>query len=441
MKRFIILLCLFIHFGLFAQLPKGDRTLAWITEPAEGEEFIEAFNYGQDACMESVHHFFKWNDLETDAGEYDAEFIAGNLDVVNLFYPMFDMKVELTIAMTNTVAKETPEDLMDVPFDDPDLINRFKVFMDTVLVHLPDVELAVINIGNESDILFNTDEEQYLAFKVFLDSIIPYTKMRYNELYGKEVNMGVTMTLEGMTSPDRGPLCAILNENTDVISTTYYPLGPAFVMNDPTIVFEDFQHLVDAYDTDQPIYFSECGYASSETCNSNEIKQAQFYSNMFAAWDLHADRIKYMTIFKLTDWSSEFADELGEYYGLDHPAFLEYLRTLGVREYDGTFKLAYDFILCELEARDWCDLECPLTEIAEMEESTILFYPQPAQDVITINLPENQLKEVRIISPTGQVILKSQSTNISLAKIPKGLYLIQIEENNGSLFADKLIIN
>lgn len=441
MKTIITTIAVLIQLALFAQLPKGDRTLAWVTEPAEGEEFIDAFNYGLDGCMESVHHFFKWNDMETDSGAFNAEFIADNLDVVNYFYPLYDLKVEMTIAMTNTVAKETPEDLMPVSFDDPEMINRFKIFMDTVLTHLPDVELEVINIGNESDILFNTDETHYAAFKVFLDSIIPYTKMRYNELYDKEVNIGVTMTLDGMISADRGPLCALLNENTDVISTTYYPLEPDFTMSDPTVVFEDFDALVDAYaDSEQPIYFSECGYASSETCNSNETKQAEFYSNVFEAWDLHADRIKYLTIFKLTDWSAEQVVEFGEYYGLDDPAFLEYLRTLGVRQYDGTFKSAYDIILCELEARDWCGSACPLSKLEEETSNQTRIYPQPASNVINVNLSSSAIESFIIMNQYGKIVAQSANNQIDVAHLPSGLYIALIRNINGNFVTSSIMI-
>lgn len=133
------------------------------------------------------------------------------------------------------------------------------------------------------------------------------------------------MTLHGLISDDRRPLCAALNDRTDVISTTYYPLDFDFTMQDSEVVFEDFDALIKAYsDSEQLIYFSECGYASSETCNSSEEQQAHFFSNVFEAWDLHMDRIKYLTIFKLTDWTEADVIAFGEYYDIDDPIFLEY---------------------------------------------------------------------------------------------------------------------
>ncbi|MGB1103064.1 MAG: T9SS type A sorting domain-containing protein [Crocinitomicaceae bacterium] len=391
--------------------------------------------------MESAHHFFKWNDLESEPGIFDSTFIAHNLGAVNWVYPYYDLRVEMTIAITNTVEKETPSDLIDTPYDDPLLIERFKIMLDTLFAHIPDVDLMVLNIGNETDILFGTNEDEYAAFGVFLDSIVPYAKSRYADLYDKELTIGAIMTLHGLISDDRGPLCAALNERTDVISTTYYPLDFDFTMQDPEVVFEDFDALIEAYsDSEQLIYFSECGYASSETCNSSEEQQAHFFSNVFEAWDLHMDRIKYLTIFKLTDWTEADVIAFGEYYDIDDPIFLEYLRTLGVRDEFGDFKLAYDFILCELAARDWCAVECDLTTTVSEEQETIQFYPQPAINQLSVSLNANEIKEFTLFDQTGRIVRTSSSSSMMLNQIPTGIYIANVLTPDGEIYREKVII-
>lgn len=183
MKASALFILLLFQLTIFAQSPKGDRTIAWIPESVEGEDYIDALNYALVGCMESAHHFFKWNDLESEPGIFDSTFIADNLGAVNWVYPYYDLRVEMTIAITNTVEKETPSDLIDTPYDDPLLIERFKIMLDTLFAHIPDVDLMVLNIGNETDILFGTNEDEYAAFGVFLDSIVPYAKSRYADLY------------------------------------------------------------------------------------------------------------------------------------------------------------------------------------------------------------------------------------------------------------------
>jgi hypothetical protein len=441
MKTISLFILFLFQLVIFAQEPKGDRMIAWIAETVEGEEYPDALAYASAGCMESVHHFFKWSDLETEPGVFDSTFLSDNLDLVNWFYPLYDLKVEMTIAITNTTAKETPEDLLAVDYDDPTFINRFKTLLDTVFVHISDVDIVVLNIGNETDILFGTDASEYEAYSVFLDSIVPYAKARYNELYSKELSLGATMTLEGLTSPEKGDLCAMLNAHTDIISTTYYPLAFDFTMKDPEVVLEDFDALVEAYaDSDQPIFFSECGYASSETCNSSDAQQAQFYSKVFEAWDLHADRIKYLTVFKLTDWTEEDVIEFGEYYGLDDPIFLEYLRTLGLRDEDGNFKVGYDFILCELAARDWCDTECALTEIEENQDQNVLIYPQPASEELTVNVPNQEIRDLKLFDQTGRLVRQVMSSTMLVNELPSGIYIVHVETQTGIVLREKVIV-
>ena len=423
--------------ALFSQLPKGDRIIAWSVGPAENDDFDLAFSQAKVACMESYHLSLTWSSLEPDAGEFDAEIIGGILDVANIYFPVNDVELELQISVTNTVAKEVPADLMSVDFDDPVMISRFKTALDTIFSHIPDVTLSAVNIGNESDILFGVDSEKYSEFKVFLDEVAPYARTTYNDLYGTDIKIGTTLTLEGLTDPTRTEMCQDLNENLDIISTTYYPLDTDFTMLNPAVVEEDFDELVAIYpETERPIYFAECGYASSETCNSSELLQAQFYSEVFRVWDKHYDNIKYISIFKLTDWSDETIAIFEEYYGIDDPVFLEYLRTLGVRtwEGDGTDKLAYNYILCELEARDWCTVDCPLVGIETStlkENPSVTLYPNPAQGQVTIQSDET-ISSIEIYNMVGSKILETQNNNVDLSNLSNGRYFVVVSTENGS---------
>lgn len=436
MKRtaiIVLLICIGFNFSTIAQLPKGDRIFAWQVDPSENEDYDMAFSFAADACQESTHLSLTWSGLEPDAGEFDHDFIVSRLDVANIYFPLYDTQVELQIAVTNIAIKEVPTDLDAVPFDDPLMIERFKIALDTIFLHIPDIDLAALNIGNESDILFGTNESMYTSFKTFLDSIVPYAKATYFDLYGKELKVGTTLTMAGLTSPDKSDYCQILNEDLDIVAVTYYPLAPDFTMESPAVVEGHFDALVALYPSvDQPIYFAECGYASSETCISTEELQAEFFSEVFQAWDKHYDNIKYLTIFKSTDWSVDDVEFFEEYLGIDDPIFLEYLRTLGVRtwEGDGNNKLAYEFILCELEARDWCDVDCALTEI-EVNKLTndIQLYPNPANEAlnITANAPIDQ---VIIYNAMGKSILTTKETNIAINELEPGIYLVHIRLSN-----------
>lgn len=438
MKKLYFLLFL-ISIQANAQISKGDRTLAWQIDMAQNGNYDSAFSYGVNGCMESIHIFSTWAYLQPDTNNFDQTAISSFLDVINIYHPANSMKVELQIAPINTTRKETPLGLMGVNFSDPLMIKYFKQFLDTLFVHIPNVDLTALNIGNESDAFWGINASEYLAYKVFLDSISPYAKQLYFNLHGKDLKIGTTLTHHGLTDASTKNLCKNLNMGRDIIATTYYPLNNNFTMKNPNVVQADFDSLVSVYnDTNQPIYFVECGYSSSSVCNSSEALQAQFYKNVFNAWDSHINNIKYITIFKNTDWSQSDVSTFKTYYGINDTIFGEYLRTLGVRTYpgNGSDKLAYNQILCELNQRNWCSVSCNLTKIEELSISKIVIYPNPSNSYINIDLPPNEkLVNTKLMSPNGQIItIQINNNKIDISNLTKGFYVIELETSSQLIY-------
>ena len=457
MKKRIFYLCLLCSTLLFpllgqTQVPKGDRILAWQVDMAENNNYDSAFAYAQNACMESIHLFFRWSAMETDTAlAYDSTFIADYLSVVNIYYPAHSTQAELQIAVVNTVRKETPPQLSALSFDDPIVINRFKRLLDSVFFHIPNLELAALNIGNESDVFFGSDSSQYLAFKTFLDSVAPYAQQLYFNLHGTNLKVGTTFTLKGLTTSPTDSLCQIVNAGRDIVSTTYYPLNNDFTMQGPNVVAGDFAALVSQYpDTNQPIYFAECGYASSPTCISHEYQQMVFYQQVFRTWDTYADNIKYLTIFKTTDWSQAVVDDLALYYGISDTIFLEYLRTLGLRTWsnDGTTKVAYKGIICLLQERFWCSVNCTFSGLESepkaakariypnpMGESSILQFPNPNQEPFAVSIYDSQGKVVRLFPE-----ITADRVAIYREGLPNGMYFYQVNGDNALSFSGLFLL-
>ena len=420
-KLFLVSFIINFSLFLFGQQPKGDRVIAWQVDMAENNNYDSAFSYAKDGCIESVHLFYKWSELEPDKDTFNPNIINA-FDIINLYYPTTGTNVELQLAVLNTTDKEVPNDLSSTDFNDQKMIDRFKNALDTLFKHIPNVDLVSLNIGNESDIFLGTDSLSYVNFKVFLDSVVPYAKQRYFDLYSKKLKIGTTLTFDGLTNEQTKDYCKLLNNNLDIVSVTYYPLNGDFTMEDPLVVFDDFDSLVSVYsDTSQPVFFVECGYSSSSLCNSSEVKQSEFFANVFSSWDSHYDNIKYLTLFKSTDWSEATVNQLGDYYGLTDTVFKEYLRTLGVRTWpgNGRNKIAYNTILCELKSRGWCDNSCQETYLENIDfKGEVTIYPNPAENNISI-ITDRDLDFVKIYNPGGKLILekKSNQVNISGAKI------------------------
>lgn len=432
-----------------AQSPKGNRTLAWQIDMAENEDYQTAMNYGLNGCLESLHFSLLWEDIEPDTGQFDQNWMAESLDIMNLYYPAVGIPLELVLTPTNTVVRTVPTELEVLPFDHPDMINGYKRLLDTVFARIPNVELTALNIGNESDVLFGTDASKFQAFQNFLAAVIPHAKALYQQYHGEPLLVGTTLTSDGMIHPDQRSLCQDLNSVTDLVSTTYYPLRPDFTVHPPDKVLEDFDSLVLFYGTINPIYINEAGYPSSAVCNSSETMQAQFFSYLFEAWDQHQEAIPYVTVFKSTDWSQQMVEDLGDYYGIQAPTFLEFLRTLGVRTWPngGENKSAYNALLCALDARDWCtEADCMATSLEDYETTRAIFYPNPTSGRLAIGFPVGSaphlLEWVTLNGKTVRTETPNTTTEFTadLSDLNPGIYVLIFYWQDGTTEREILVV-
>ena len=66
-------------------------------------------------------------------------------------------------------------------------------------------------------------------------------------------------------------------------------------------------------------------------------------------------------------------------------------------------------------------------------------YPNPASTNFTIEM-ENEVKSVEVYSIQGQTVMISNSKNIDVSNLSKGMYLVRIEDENNAVATQKLII-
>lgn len=445
MKKIITLLLITLYIGSYSQVAKGDRILAWQIDASQNGNYDSAFNYGLNACMESIHWSITWKDIQPDTNTFDNAFLS-LFDLLNIYYPASGTSVELQVSPINTNVKETPTEFDSLSFANPLVIRHFKQLLDSIFIRIPNLTLAALNIGNEADALWGANATEYNDFKIFLDSVSPYAKQLYFNHHGEDLKIGTTLTHHGLTNAPTSSYAQNLNTGRDIISVTYYPLNNDFTMKSPSVVQADFDTLVSLYsDTNQPIYFTECGYSSSSTCNSSENQQADFYTNVFSAWDFHLNNIKYLTIFKSTDWSQATVNTFKTYYGINDTIFGEYLRTLGVRTFlgDGTNKLAYERIICELNSRNWCTpLNCNTTSIEKTNgEENIKLFPNPTFEKLTVLSIENHINKLEVFTLNGKKIKNITINNlnsIDVSSLKQGVYFIRIEVDS-SIITKKII--
>lgn len=323
---------------------QNDRTLGIF--PSESSlGFESSFNKAKEAGIGLVELNLNWNDFEKSKKNYTD---PNGLTQAVAFYKANNIKLGLSIANINTVRNTAPDYLKGIDITDSIYIDAYISFSIWLIDEMSkNVEIAYVSLGNESDIYFERDE--YFDFIEFFKASYDTLKANYPNL-----EFSSKCTALNFLFSDKQNLIGQIFNYGDVAMLNYYPQDEGFKVMDPKIVEEHFDEI--ALRISKDIYFTEAGFQSgTEYCNSSEEKQAQFIYHLFKSWDKHDREIKIININWLHDVTSEQLDGFEQYYRLGDPAFLEYLGTLGLRNYNHTDKYAWEQILLETSLRNFRD--------------------------------------------------------------------------------------
>lgn len=325
-------------------VPKNDRVFALAVDYAEDEDYDNAFQLAKSIGTEEVKQSIDWE------SPLKPEFDFQIIDIANSYYPLNNTPVSLIFRPVNTNQLTLPSDIKDLPLNDPKVITRFNAYLDSVYNHTKGLEITSIYVGNEIDAYLLTDAEKWEQFEDFFIA----AKQQVKSLWGSGMKVGTIGQFYEMLHTEQKSYFQSVNEHTDIIGVTYYPVGTAFAVKAPNTVHGDFDQFVEVYGS-KKIYFTEIGYPTSDMVNSNSEKQRDFIAELFKAWDKHHKEIKQIDINGMHDESIESVNDFLEYYEDDSPEFAEFLRTLGLRTYDGSGKdkLAFEQLKKELSDRGW----------------------------------------------------------------------------------------
>lgn len=303
-------------------------TVPRLEPPPTMQDFFDAFELAHDAGVNGDVITYQWRELEPSEGVFQLEDFENHVNFIDTTY---GYTVMLGIQVLNTTDKETPADLMDVPFDDGQMLARFQALFDALLPHLNE-NVRYLSIGNEVDVYLEAQQE-WEAYQVFYERAVTYVHQA-----APWIQVGVTVTYGGAV--DHADKVRRLNEQSDVLILTYYPLGEAFMTDDPTAPLADFPRMVEMAGG-MPVILQEVGYPSAELLDGSEAEQSEFVRHVFEAWAAAGEAIPLLNYFLLGDLSEQLCTDLEGYYGLAHPNFHAFLCSLGLRYADGTPKQAW----------------------------------------------------------------------------------------------------
>lgn len=431
-KTLFLFICVLFTNKLNAQInPNNNKIgidLSTMPQNTQAFNYDSCFKIGTELGMNQIGLFQNWTAVETSPNVFNMTVF----DIANIYYPAYNMPVDLTITPIHTNNLEVPEDLINIPFDSSVFIHRFKVLLDSIKLHTPNITYSSIIIGSEHDIYLGNDTNKWKQFNIFYDSIVVYAKSIWNN-----VNIATELTFSGLVTHNSN--AQKLNLNSNYIGVSYYPLNSDFTVRPINTIENDFATLVNLY-PNKPICFYQYGYPSSNICNSSEELQAQFITQAFSSWDNYAENIKLIDFTWLHDLDTSVVNQFSSYYGVSDTAFLEFLRTIGLRTYDnkGTDKLALNELRCQLKVRNYnsLNLNCNVGTADISMNEKLAIYPIPAKNILTIeNFKEFKNAEIKIFNNLGCIVKifsnqYGKSLTIDLDGVQNGFYSISIKDGN-----------
>ncbi|QOD61434.1 family 16 glycosylhydrolase [Polaribacter haliotis] len=84
--------------------------------------------------------------------------------------------------------------------------------------------------------------------------------------------------------------------------------------------------------------------------------------------------------------------------------------------------------------------ESSLSVKSEVKKETILIYPNPVKDYVSIKLSDNsEIENIQVFDITGKKILNTKTPKFSLKEFSKGIYLLKIRTTSGAVINKKFI--
>jgi hypothetical protein len=389
-------------------LPKKNRLLGIGLTTSEINDLGQSYTIALGAGLEAVEHPIQWDAFETSPGVFDSN----GLSQINALYAHSSLQVHINLNPIDTLANRLPADLKNKTFNDPMVIARYKAAADYILSNLPNTTILSLGIGNEVDIYLTNHPSQWSDYIQFLQAVTSQLRSSHPGL-----KLGVKTTCNGLINSSVAQLQS-LNAYCDYILVTYYPANADITVPDPSGVGSSLDRLVAIY-PNKPVYVWELGFPSTTVCGSSEALQAKFIQETFTAWDRQADHIPLINFMYLHDLSQEQADLYVQYYQNPAPAFREYLRTLGLRTYAGTDKIAFGQLKQEASVRGWSTNLTPQptpTATPALVLSTpdpLTVFPNPVHDVAFFqfnHLPQTTEVKILLFNSAGEKISQIQGT-------------------------------
>jgi hypothetical protein len=254
--------------------------------------------------------------------------------------------------MITVSVRSMPPDLMELPFNHPIVLSRMDGVIDVLARHRLAGAIDCILLGQESDTYLTRHPDEVGALTMFLQHATDRIRDKL-----PQATVATTITFNGVRNHPE--ITTPLIDSSDWAVFTYYPLdldSATLTMRPLTDVASDLDFLI-SQAGNKPVAFWEVGYSSNPINLGSQEKMDSFVREVYTVLEPYhrAKRLRFVQYFMLHDFPIEMARQFAEKQGPYGPGTLEYLTSLGLRQYEneGREKLAWSTYVSFANA--WAD--------------------------------------------------------------------------------------
>lgn len=316
--------------------------IGMMVNPAEDDFWVgyyPALRMAKENGVQVLHSYIQWGEVERIPGERVWEWNDALMGY--RFHEGFEVSLVVNVIHT-ALRGSMPEDLRDKAFDDPEFIQRFTDFILDVLERYP---VQYLSIGNEVNDYFVSHRDEIPAYKTFFLSVQNAIKEKYPDL-----KVGMSFAYHDAETSNSIDIIQELDLG-DFLPLTLYLYSQGFQFDRNPAELESYLDQVLDLAGDKPVAFVELGWNTAESLSGTQEDQETFLREAFRLLSLHRDQIEFISWFDLHDSKLENSYDAAltflpnDSYMIEDKDFMrifvDFLNYLGLRENDGTPKLAW----------------------------------------------------------------------------------------------------
>ncbi len=294
-------------------------------------DYVAALDSSMSVGARGMLLAYAWSTLEPDSASLNVQRVIDD----TRYARSRGLVVLLSIQTINTVKRELPADIASLPWTDARLQRRFDRLLDALAPILG--EVTYVSVGNEIGGYLGTRSE-WPAYTSFVARSVEAIHRR-----APLVRVGATIEYDAAAS--QTAFTRALIAVSDVAIFTHYPFSSgSFAVAPPTITSVTFDNMLALAGT-KPVVLQELGYPASPLNASSDAQQAAFFTDALAQWRQRADRMPFISLFQLHDFTAQQCAELGRYYNLPgQQTFISFLCSLGLRRADGSPRPSWEAV-------------------------------------------------------------------------------------------------